>query len=75
MAEVKWVDEDGGAPYDALALRWDGSRYRPKGFPVSRNYPTWFIVPGELEGVIRNKVDELLTKESGESHDKTSNHS
>jgi hypothetical protein len=32
-----------------LAIRWNGNRQHPKGNPISRGQPTWFIVPEQLE--------------------------
>ena len=42
-----------------LALRWNGDDDTPKGNPVSRGFPTWFIVPDELEGAVREAISGL----------------
>lgn len=37
-----------------LAARWNGDDDHPKGNPVSRGMPTWFMLPDEF-------IDPLLT--------------
>ena len=44
-----------------LAIRWNGEPGQEKGQPQSHGYPTWFIVPEEIEGVLR-EVIALLPK-------------
>ena len=40
-----------------LAIRWNGSdNDQGVGSPQSRGYPTWFIVPDELEAVTRQAI-------------------
>ena len=56
-AEGKW---DGN---EALAIRWNGEKGKKLGQPQSSGYPTWFIVPDELMGVIRAVIDLLLKNE------------
>lgn len=52
VAKLKWA----GTP--DLGIRWNGSyNNQPTGLPQSRGYPTWFIVPEELQGVIVNYCD------------------
>ncbi|MDN7820899.1 hypothetical protein [Burkholderia vietnamiensis] len=53
-AEGQW----NGTP--CLAVRWNGSDNDDGvGSPQSRGYPTWFIVPDELEAVTREAVKGL----------------
>ena len=40
---------DGGR---CLAARWNGDAERPKGNPVSRGMPTWFVLPREITEAI-----------------------
>lgn len=35
-----------------LAIRWDGDEERPKGNPVSRGVPTWFVLPNEFNDLL-----------------------
>ena len=56
-AEGKW---DGNK---VLAIRWNGVTGHEKGTPLAHSYPTWFIVPDELVGVIRAVIDLLLENE------------
>lgn len=53
--------EDNGRWDEVLALRWNGEPSHDKGQPQSRGYPTWFIVPDEIAGVLR-EVIALLPK-------------
>ena len=55
VAEGQWDGEP------VLAIRWNGETSHDKGQPQSRGYPTWFIVPEEIEGVLR-EVIALLNK-------------
>lgn len=57
VAEGQWEYE--GRWSDVLAIRWNGSPQVRLGHPQSRGLPTWFIIPKELEEVIREKVNEL----------------
>jgi hypothetical protein len=48
-----------------LVIRWNGSDASiGLGNPQSRGHPTWFVIPKELEGVIRREIG-LLKKTSG----------
>ena len=55
-AEGLWDNEA------VLALRWNGDDDTPKGNPQSRGYPTWFIVPDELEGAVREAISDLHSR-------------
>jgi hypothetical protein len=44
----------------ALGIRWNGSTDNPIGNPQSRGIATWFIVPEELAGPIRERYGESL---------------
>ncbi|WP_200410719.1 hypothetical protein [Komagataeibacter oboediens] len=48
MARGYWTDENGKRP--VLAQRWNGDE-GDKGNPISRGYPTWFILPSETYGL------------------------
>ncbi len=52
-ARLKWEDNP------VVGLRWNGSydSETTKGMPQSRGYPTWFIVPEELQGAVVNYCD------------------
>lgn len=56
-AEGQW-DND-GLWSDVLAIRWNGSAGAEIGNPQSRGLATWFIVPEELEDVIRQAIVRL----------------
>ena len=43
---------------DAFAIRWNGNG-KNQGFPQSRGYPVWFFVPPEMEGPLRQLIDDL----------------
>jgi hypothetical protein len=43
VARLLWRN-DNGSEIEVLAERWNGNTDRPRGNPVSRGYPTWFIV-------------------------------
>ena len=60
-AEGQW--KDGETWNEALAIRWNGRTGKKLGQPQSSGYPTWFIVPDELVGVIRAVIDILLENE------------
>nr|WP_314424802.1 hypothetical protein [uncultured Erwinia sp.] len=53
LAWLDWDDEADGRTEKVLALRWNGHLESDgtlnKGYPVSRGFPSWFIVPVELE--------------------------
>ena len=54
IAEIEWDGRKG------IGIRWNGSKAKDvKGNPVSRGYPTWFVVPEELELSILNAVKKL----------------
>jgi hypothetical protein len=53
-AEGKWDSRP------VMALRWNGSANDTGvGSPQSRGYPTWFIIPDELESGFRKMLDEF----------------
>ncbi len=49
MAVGRWKSEEGNWR-PVLAQRWNGSD-GSKGNPISRGYPTWFVVPDETYGL------------------------
>lgn len=43
-----------------LAMRWNGSDSDDGvGNPQSRGYPTWFVIPEEMQSVVRREIDRL----------------
>ncbi|CAM2756605.1 hypothetical protein AA15237_3049 [Komagataeibacter xylinus NBRC 15237] len=71
MAIGYWTDEEGKRP--VLAQRWNGDE-GDKGNPLSRGYPTWFILPSETYSLYfgsdfipndkKSKVIDFLLKKS-----------
>ena len=53
VARLHWDGEP------RLGIRWNGDGANPLGNPQSRGIPTWFIVPGELQGAVERAVREL----------------
>lgn len=53
LAWIEWDDEANGQTEKVLAMRWNGHLEDDgalnKGYPVNRGFPSWFIVPVELE--------------------------
>jgi hypothetical protein len=45
-------------------LEWQQKEKGSKGNPQSHAKPTWFIVPGELEGIILRKAEDLAKKKN-----------
>ena len=54
-AEGEWKDGD-GVWRNRLAIRWNGHSDEDRGNPRSHGYATWFIVPPDLEPVIRAEI-------------------
>jgi hypothetical protein len=48
-----------------LGIRWNGGKNSGLGVPQSFAKPTWFVVPDELEEVIRDRVEEILAAKEG----------
>ena len=46
MAIGRWKSDDDGKWRPVLAQRWNGSE-GSKGNPISRGYPTWFVLPDD----------------------------
>ena len=61
VAEGQWEHE--GHWDDTLAIRWNGGEGE-LGNPQSRGLPTWFILPDELEGAVREGIAKLSKKQS-----------
>jgi hypothetical protein len=53
VAEVQWGDSE------AVGIRWNGDEGEGVGNPQSRGHPTWFIVPPQLEDVVRKAAERL----------------
>src|SRR5437764_11394663 len=54
VAEVDYDNEP------RIGIRWNGWEGEPGiGNPQSRGHPTWFLVPEELEDVVRQRAEEL----------------
>jgi hypothetical protein len=56
-AEGQWDNE--GLWSEVLAIRWNGTDGAEIGNPQSRGLATWFIVPKELEGPLREAIAKL----------------
>jgi len=50
---------------EKIGLRWNGDEGAGVGHPQSRAYPTWFVVPEELEGLVRDRAEELSNLREG----------
>lgn len=61
MAIGRWRDEE-GTWRPVLAQRWNGDE-GSKGNPVSRGYPTWFILPDETYSLYLNEGNEFIPAE------------
>ena len=49
-----------------VGIRWNGSDDEPGvGAPQSRAVPVWFIVPTELEQLVREKAEALASGQNG----------
>lgn len=75
MAIGRWRNDDDGSWRSVLAQRWNGWQ-GSKGNPLSRGYPTWFVLPDEtndlylashfipnrLRKFVRDTLDEKPTQ-------------
>nr|OYN53179.1 hypothetical protein B7L51_01265 [Pectobacterium carotovorum] len=56
LAWIDWDDLADGKVEKVLAIRWNGyledDGTLNKGYPVNRGFPSWFIVPVELEHLL-----------------------
>ena len=60
VARVNWEG------VERIGIRWNGADDGPGiGNPQSRGNATWFILPEELEAVVRDKIDELSASGPG----------
>jgi hypothetical protein len=60
---VALLDFDGD---ECIGIRWNGSEGEPGiGNPQSRARPTWFVVPEELAGVVRERTEQLADSQEG----------
>ena len=60
---VALLDFDGD---ESIGIRWNGSEDEPGlGNPQSRARPTWFVVPEELAGVVRERTEQLADSQEG----------
>jgi hypothetical protein len=52
--------------HECVGIRWNGSEDEPGiGNPQSRARPTWFVVPEELAGIVRQQAEELADSQEG----------
>jgi hypothetical protein len=52
---------------ECLGIRWNGAEHEPGiGNPQSRGRPTWFVVPDQLAGVIRDEVEKFVDSRHAE---------
>ena len=60
VARVNWEG------VERIGIRWNGADDGPGiGNPQSRGNATWFILPEELEAVVRDRIDELSVSRPG----------
>ena len=67
-AVLDCVEEDSGVRIskEHVGIRWNGSEdEKGMGAPQSRATPIWFLVPSELEQLVRQKAEELASKQDG----------
>jgi hypothetical protein len=56
LALGRWVNEEGESN-PCLAARWNGAiGSESKGNPISRGYPTWFILPEEISNNLKSLI-------------------
>ena len=66
VAEGKWREDGEENWKSVVAIRWNRSHTGShKGHPLSRGYPVWFIVPDELEKVVRREAKKLKVAKPG----------
>jgi hypothetical protein len=45
---------------ECIGIRWNGDeKASKKGVPLANAHPVWFILPKEIAGAIKEKVDQL----------------
>jgi hypothetical protein len=57
----QWRDDEHGWT-EVLAVRWNGTNESPLGNPQSRGLPIWFVVPPELDAVVRETIENLKSQ-------------
>jgi hypothetical protein len=51
---------------ERVGVRWNGDeRHRGLGNPQSRAKPTWFVVPQELDHLVREEAEHLSSLQEG----------
>lgn len=40
-----------------LVMRWNGGEKQPKGHPIVRGLPTWFVIPQKFRKAIIHELD------------------
>jgi hypothetical protein len=51
---------------ERIGIRWNGREEQPEiGNPQSRGKPTWFVVPRELENLVREEAEHLGNSQEG----------
>lgn len=84
--KLKYVIYDGGSNSYSLAkgiwdnknatvIRWNGNNENKKGHPISRGYPTWFILPEEIASCFfleKNILNEKICRWCRENYDEDS---
>jgi hypothetical protein len=58
VAILDFVHDGGNRESEAVGIRWNGSDFDTRGFPSVRQYPVWFIVPGELASTIKFMAEQ-----------------
>lgn len=65
LAALQWENRE------ALGIRWNGHPENPIGNPQSRGIPTWFIVPDEVDAVLRERFGQSLGELNDQNADIT----
>ena len=50
---------------EKVGIRWNGEEGSGMGHPQSRANPTWFVVPDELADVVRERAEQLHSRQEG----------
>lgn len=56
VARIIWDEEP------VVAVRWNGNSNQPLGNPMSRRYPTWFVVDGYAAASVEQAAREAAEK-------------
>lgn len=57
IAILEWDEEK------RVGIRWNG-KYNELGFPTSKGYPTWFIMPKEVALAYTEKIGDIEMRDA-----------